>query len=182
MPSKIPTVTKSSTSTEAQLLPSASLPESIPTTSNSEHSNAPEIPQCVKRNSRNRRKPPKVQKPEIEIEMAPHRPRKSAPTEYATDEEDMITYDVWRSRNLNQILRSIREYRNCLFDATRRYCQTERSRVVDSLMAGYRHQLSSDSCVRVYDSECSAGHQSAASFVLLVTCLALLSALVSFRR
>ncbi|GFU29707.1 hypothetical protein TNCV_4745401 [Trichonephila clavipes] len=25
--------------------------------------------------------------------MAPHRPRKSAPTEYATDEED-ITYDV----------------------------------------------------------------------------------------
>ncbi|GFV27718.1 hypothetical protein TNCV_4169401 [Trichonephila clavipes] len=26
--------------------------------------------------------------------MAPHRPRKSAPTEYATDEEDMITYDV----------------------------------------------------------------------------------------
>ncbi|GFY54405.1 uncharacterized protein TNIN_337272 [Trichonephila inaurata madagascariensis] len=77
---------------------------------------------------------------------------------------------------------SIREYRNCLFDATRRYCQTERSRVVDSLMAGYRHQLSSDSCVRVYDSECSAGHQSAASFVLLVTCLALFSALVSFRR
>ncbi|GFR30896.1 uncharacterized protein TNCT_628182 [Trichonephila clavata] len=77
---------------------------------------------------------------------------------------------------------SIREYRNCLFDATRRYCQTERSRVVDSLMAGYRHQLTSDSCVRVYDSECSAGLQSAASFVLLVTCLALLSALVSFRR
>ncbi|GFU65083.1 hypothetical protein TNCV_1351991 [Trichonephila clavipes] len=26
--------------------------------------------------------------------MAQHRPRKSAPTEYATDEEDMITYDV----------------------------------------------------------------------------------------
>ncbi|GFX69633.1 hypothetical protein TNCV_1770021 [Trichonephila clavipes] len=26
--------------------------------------------------------------------MAPHRPRKSAPIEYATDEEDMITYDV----------------------------------------------------------------------------------------
>ncbi|GFV80722.1 hypothetical protein TNCV_4618841 [Trichonephila clavipes] len=25
--------------------------------------------------------------------MAPHRPRKSTPTEYATDEEDMITYD-----------------------------------------------------------------------------------------
>ncbi|GFX62698.1 hypothetical protein TNCV_4868581 [Trichonephila clavipes] len=26
--------------------------------------------------------------------MAPHRPRKSAPKEYATDEEDVITYDV----------------------------------------------------------------------------------------
>ncbi|GFT88293.1 hypothetical protein TNCV_1717901 [Trichonephila clavipes] len=38
MPSKIPTVTKSSTSTEAQLLPSASLPESVPIISNSEHS------------------------------------------------------------------------------------------------------------------------------------------------
>ncbi|GFW38761.1 hypothetical protein TNCV_3881281 [Trichonephila clavipes] len=74
-----------------QLVP---LPESVPTTSNSEHSNAPEIPQCVKRNPRNRRKRPKVQKPEIEIKMTPHRPRKSAPTEYATDEEDMITYDV----------------------------------------------------------------------------------------
>ncbi|GFW81858.1 uncharacterized protein TNCV_2885321 [Trichonephila clavipes] len=79
-------------STEIQ--PLVSLPQSVPTTSNSEHSNAPEIPQCVKRNSRNRRKRPKVQKPEIEIKMAPHRPTKSAPTEYATDEEDMITYDM----------------------------------------------------------------------------------------
>ncbi|GFX57730.1 hypothetical protein TNCV_1494911 [Trichonephila clavipes] len=26
--------------------------------------------------------------------MAPHRPRKSEPTEYTTDEEDMIKYDV----------------------------------------------------------------------------------------
>ncbi|GFU73690.1 hypothetical protein TNCV_3960101 [Trichonephila clavipes] len=57
-------------------------------------SNVPEIPQCVKRNSRNRRKRLKVQKPEIEIKMAPHRPRMSAPAEYATDEEDMITYGV----------------------------------------------------------------------------------------
>ncbi|GFU57397.1 putative RNA-directed DNA polymerase from transposon BS [Trichonephila clavipes] len=68
------------------------LPESAPTTSNSENSNATEIPKCVKRNSRNRRKRPKVQKPEIEI--VPHRPRKSTPTERVTDEEDMITYDV----------------------------------------------------------------------------------------
>ncbi|GFX14085.1 hypothetical protein TNCV_612901 [Trichonephila clavipes] len=77
-----------------EIKPFVPLPESVPTTSNSEHSNAPEIPQCVKRNSRNRRKRPKVQKPEIEIKMAPHRSRKSASTEYATDEEDMITYDV----------------------------------------------------------------------------------------
>ncbi|GFW90154.1 uncharacterized protein TNCV_1789751 [Trichonephila clavipes] len=63
-------------------------------TCSSEHSNAPENPKCVKRSSRNRRKHPKVQKPEIEIKMAPHRPRKSTPTEYATDEEDIITYDV----------------------------------------------------------------------------------------
>ncbi|GFS77080.1 hypothetical protein TNCV_3757151 [Trichonephila clavipes] len=30
----------------------------------------------------------------IEIKMAPHRPKKSAPVEYTTDEEDMILYDV----------------------------------------------------------------------------------------
>ncbi|GFV25511.1 hypothetical protein TNCV_1147811 [Trichonephila clavipes] len=68
--------------------------QSVPTTSNSEHSNAAEIPQFVKRNSRNRRKCPKVQKPEIEIKMAPHRPRNAAPTELTTDDEDMITYGV----------------------------------------------------------------------------------------
>ncbi|GFV94343.1 uncharacterized protein TNCV_2267971 [Trichonephila clavipes] len=47
-------------STETQ--PLVPLPESVPTTSNSEHSDAPEIPQCLKRNSRNRRKRPKGQK------------------------------------------------------------------------------------------------------------------------
>ncbi|GFY08379.1 hypothetical protein TNCV_1357851 [Trichonephila clavipes] len=50
---------------EFNALLTETLPESVPTTSNSEHSNAPEIPQ----------------------------PKKSAPTEYVTDEED-ITYDV----------------------------------------------------------------------------------------
>ncbi|GFV32537.1 hypothetical protein TNCV_3953411 [Trichonephila clavipes] len=40
------------------------------------------------------KKGPKVQKPEIEIKMGPHRSRKPTPTEYATDEEVMITYDV----------------------------------------------------------------------------------------
>ncbi|GFX82192.1 putative RNA-directed DNA polymerase from transposon BS [Trichonephila clavipes] len=70
------------------------LPESVPPASNDEHFNAPEVPQCAKRNSRSRRKRPKVQKAEIEIKMAPHRPRKSAPTELTTDDEDMIMYDV----------------------------------------------------------------------------------------
>ncbi|GFS87095.1 hypothetical protein TNCV_1130121 [Trichonephila clavipes] len=76
------------------------LPESVHTASNGEHFNAPEVPQCAKRNSRNRRKRPKVQKGEIEIKMAlPHKPRKSTPTELTTDEEDMIMYDVYRRRN-----------------------------------------------------------------------------------
>ncbi|GFU90173.1 uncharacterized protein TNCV_3873771 [Trichonephila clavipes] len=79
-------------STEIQ--PLVPLLESVSTASSSEHSNAPEISKYVKRNSRSRRKGPKVRKPEIEIKMAPHRPRKSAPTEYATDEEDRITYNV----------------------------------------------------------------------------------------
>ncbi|GFX05253.1 uncharacterized protein TNCV_4174961 [Trichonephila clavipes] len=70
------------------------LPESVPTASNGEHFNAPEVPQCAKRNSRNKRKRPKVQKAEIKIKMVPHRPRKSTPTELTTDEEDMIMYDV----------------------------------------------------------------------------------------
>ncbi|GFU65609.1 hypothetical protein TNCV_635321 [Trichonephila clavipes] len=61
-------------------LSTENLPESVPNTSNSEHSNVPEIPQCVKRKSRNRRKRPKVQKPDIEIKRVPHRSRKAAPT------------------------------------------------------------------------------------------------------
>ncbi|GFU02280.1 uncharacterized protein TNCV_2921731 [Trichonephila clavipes] len=68
--------------------------KSDPTASNGEHFNAPEVPQCAKRNSRNRRKRSKVQKAGIKIQMAPHRPRKSTPTESTTDEEDMIMYDV----------------------------------------------------------------------------------------
>ncbi|GFW53334.1 hypothetical protein TNCV_4075551 [Trichonephila clavipes] len=36
----------------------------------------------------------KAQKPEIEIKMDKHKPRKSGPTEYTTDDEDLITYDV----------------------------------------------------------------------------------------
>ncbi|GFU59584.1 putative RNA-directed DNA polymerase from transposon BS [Trichonephila clavipes] len=75
-------------------LSTENLPESVPNTSNSEHSNAAEVQQFVKRKSRNRRKRPKVLKPDIEIQMAPHRSRKAAPTEITTHDEDMITYDV----------------------------------------------------------------------------------------
>ncbi|GFU60385.1 uncharacterized protein TNCV_2255921 [Trichonephila clavipes] len=59
-------------STEIQ--PLVPLPESVPTTSNSEHSNAPEI----------------------------QKPRKAAPTEITTDDEDMITYDVVEEEELEQ--------------------------------------------------------------------------------
>ncbi|GFW63662.1 RNA-directed DNA polymerase from mobile element jockey [Trichonephila clavipes] len=70
------------------------LPESVPNESNSEHSTAAEAQQIVKRKSRNRRKRPKVQKPDIEIKRVPHRSRNATPTEITTDDEDMITYDV----------------------------------------------------------------------------------------
>ncbi|GFV94612.1 hypothetical protein TNCV_3826791 [Trichonephila clavipes] len=33
-------------------------------------------------------------KPKMEIKMTPHKPRKPAPVEYTTDEEDMIVYDI----------------------------------------------------------------------------------------
>ncbi|GFU85580.1 uncharacterized protein TNCV_4308391 [Trichonephila clavipes] len=70
------------------------LPESVPNESNSEHSTAAEAQNIVKRKSRNRRKPPKVQKPDIEIKRVPHSSRNATPTEITTDDEDMITYDV----------------------------------------------------------------------------------------
>ncbi|GFW45632.1 RNA-directed DNA polymerase from mobile element jockey [Trichonephila clavipes] len=57
------------------------LPESVHNESNSEHSTAAEAQQFVKRKSRNRRKRPKVQKPDIEIKKrVPHRSRNAAPT------------------------------------------------------------------------------------------------------
>ncbi|GFS72719.1 hypothetical protein TNCV_1421071 [Trichonephila clavipes] len=70
------------------------LPESVPNASNSDHSNAAEAQQLVKRKSRNRRKRPKVQKPDIDIKRVPHRSRNATPTEITTDDEDMIIYDV----------------------------------------------------------------------------------------
>ncbi|GFW95667.1 uncharacterized protein TNCV_18981 [Trichonephila clavipes] len=134
--SSVAAVNKSSTSTQAELVPSTSLvtvaspsisqpPNSVidtaPTTSNSLSISAtsssstacsvlettttisntiPATSQDTIQTSKLRRKkrPPKNQsntvKPKIEIKTAPHRPRKSGPTEYTTDEEDMIIYDV----------------------------------------------------------------------------------------
>ncbi|GFX87046.1 uncharacterized protein TNCV_2636861 [Trichonephila clavipes] len=78
----------------AALQPSVPLSESATTTPHSELSNTSEVPQNVKQNSKNRRKRTKAQKAGIEIKMAKHKPRKSGPTEYTTDDEDMLMYDV----------------------------------------------------------------------------------------
>ncbi|GFU95307.1 hypothetical protein TNCV_4309061 [Trichonephila clavipes] len=65
--SPLETETRShTTSDKLNSLSTENLPKSVPNTSNSEHSNAPEIPQS----------------------------KKAAPTEITTDDEDMITYDV----------------------------------------------------------------------------------------
>ncbi|GFW63665.1 uncharacterized protein TNCV_4329531 [Trichonephila clavipes] len=77
--------------------------ETTTTTSNT----IPTISQDTTQTSKPRRKkrPPKNQsntiKPKIEIKTTPHRPRKPAPTEYSTDEEDMIVYDVEDEPELN---------------------------------------------------------------------------------
>ncbi|GFT24789.1 uncharacterized protein TNCV_2618581 [Trichonephila clavipes] len=112
MPFKIPTVTKLSASTEAQLLPTTSssaakssesqppVPSVITTSSasislitstttmftalsNKTH------PSALETTTSNR---PTV-KPKIEIKMAPHKPRKSSSIQ-DTDDEDMIVYDM----------------------------------------------------------------------------------------
>ncbi|GFT33526.1 RNA-directed DNA polymerase from mobile element jockey [Trichonephila clavipes] len=143
MSPKIPAVTKSSTTTQANLLPSTSsatvttssvsqpsisVIDTAPTTSNnlsisaasSSSSACPILEtttttsntitatcQDAKETSKLRRKkrPPKntsnAIKPKIEIKMAPHKPRKSAHTEYTTNEEDMIVYDVEDEPELN---------------------------------------------------------------------------------
>ncbi|GFY31919.1 hypothetical protein TNCV_2620561 [Trichonephila clavipes] len=138
MSPSVPAVIKSSTSTQAELVPSTSsvtvaspsksqppnsLIDTVPTTSNSLSLSAasssstacsvletttttsntittisPDTPQTSK--PRRKKRPPKNQsitiKPKIEIKTTPHRSRKPAPTEYSTDEEDMIVYDVWK--------------------------------------------------------------------------------------
>ncbi|GFV35405.1 uncharacterized protein TNCV_3204371 [Trichonephila clavipes] len=76
--------------------------ETTTTTSNTIPTTSQDANQTSK--PRREKRPPKNQsntvKPKIEIKMAPHRPRKSAPTEYTTDEED-ITYDVEDEPELN---------------------------------------------------------------------------------
>ncbi|GFT89957.1 RNA-directed DNA polymerase from mobile element jockey [Trichonephila clavipes] len=93
--SPLETETRSQT-TPAKLnsVSTENLPESVPNESSSEHSTAAEAQQIVKRKSRNRRKRPKVPKPDIEIKRVPHRSRNETPTEITTDDEDMLTYDV----------------------------------------------------------------------------------------
>ncbi|GFS50829.1 RNA-directed DNA polymerase from mobile element jockey [Trichonephila clavipes] len=88
----------SSSSTACSVLETTTtISDSIPTTSQ-------DTTQTSKPSRKKR--PPKNQsntiKPKIELKTAPHRPRKSGPTEYTTDEEDMIIYDVWK-RNLSRI-------------------------------------------------------------------------------
>ncbi|GFS70938.1 uncharacterized protein TNCV_2720001 [Trichonephila clavipes] len=78
----------------AALQPSVTLSESATTTPNSELSNTSKVPQNVKQNSKNRRKRTKTQKPEIEIKIAKHKPRKSGPIEYTTYDENIIMHDV----------------------------------------------------------------------------------------
>ncbi|GFW49683.1 uncharacterized protein TNCV_357861 [Trichonephila clavipes] len=136
MSSSVPAVTKSSTSTQAQLVPSTSsvtvtspsisqppnsvigtvstasdnlsistasssstacsVLETTTTTSNTIPTTSQDTTQTSK--PRRKKRPPTNQsntiKPKIEIKTAPHRPRKSAHTEYSTDEEYMIIYDV----------------------------------------------------------------------------------------
>ncbi|GFW98218.1 hypothetical protein TNCV_331701 [Trichonephila clavipes] len=117
----VPAVTKSSTSTQSELLPyissvkvTTSAASSLPTVSKfrplpacpvqttitTANNIPPSTSQDVKQTSKPRKMkfPPKNTsasiKPKIEIMMAPHKPRKPAPVEYITDEENMIVYDI----------------------------------------------------------------------------------------
>ncbi|XP_054713162.1 uncharacterized protein LOC129222657 isoform X2 [Uloborus diversus] len=76
---------------------------------------------------------------------------------------------------------SAREYRSCLFDATKRVCDSERSRVVDSLMGRHRFELSADTCRRLYDSDCNGSSHNHISFWLLSACVTVLSLLFAVK-
>ncbi|GFW95031.1 hypothetical protein TNCV_476301 [Trichonephila clavipes] len=89
-----PTTSKNFATLSTEVQPSVPLPDSAMITSNSKPTDTSKIPKNVKTNSKNRRKCTKVEKPEIAKKRPPHEPRKLAPKEYATHDEDMIVYDV----------------------------------------------------------------------------------------
>ncbi|GFY03444.1 pggt1b [Trichonephila clavipes] len=65
--------------------------------------------------------------------MAQHRPRRPAPVEYSTDEEDMIVYTTWRKMNSNQTL-IIWFY----IDGSKRADYVGCGVVIEDFMHGYR--------------------------------------------
>ncbi|GFX60667.1 uncharacterized protein TNCV_4917171 [Trichonephila clavipes] len=83
--------TASSSSTACSVL------ETTTTTFNTIPTTSQDTTQTQNLNPVGKRPPRKNQsnaiKPKIDIKTAPHRPRKSAPNEYSTDEENMIIYD-----------------------------------------------------------------------------------------
>ncbi|GFT42824.1 uncharacterized protein TNCV_2172771 [Trichonephila clavipes] len=95
----VPTTSNSlSLSAASSSSTACSVLETTTTTSNTITTISPDTPQTSK--PRRKKRPPKNQsntiKPKIEIKTTPHRSRKPALTEYSTDEEDMIVYDVWK--------------------------------------------------------------------------------------
>ncbi|GFX44407.1 uncharacterized protein TNCV_1394281 [Trichonephila clavipes] len=123
MTSKIPVVNKSSTTTQANLLPSTS---SVTVTSSSE--SRPSIPlidttpatsnrfsssstsQDAKRTSKSRKKrrPKRSITSKIDIQLTPHKPKKSTLLQDTSD-EDMIIYDVEEEEESPKILNSVGE-------------------------------------------------------------------------
>lgn len=69
---------------------------------------------------------------------------------------------------------SARQYRSCLYDATRRVCQSDNNRVVDSLMGRYGYELSADSCRKIYDGDCNSGSNYQISLLMLFVCIVIL--------
>ncbi|GFU31617.1 hypothetical protein TNCV_3282751 [Trichonephila clavipes] len=99
--SSMPAVSTSSSSAQAHVLPATSakiltIQKSATPTPNSElfliHLKSDRLLNRIQKIENAHKY--KKKKPEIEIKMAKHKPRKSAPTEYTTDDEDMLMYDV----------------------------------------------------------------------------------------
>ncbi|GFS65257.1 hypothetical protein TNCV_2451021 [Trichonephila clavipes] len=110
------TPTTTSSSTPSVILPSTSdrvenlsteiqppvpLLDTSPTLSSSQ----PSIPKVVNKSSKRRRKRTKEQKPDIEINMSPHKPNKSY-AHYTSEDEDMIVYDVEEDEHFRHIIKT----------------------------------------------------------------------------